>query len=113
MKVETMESFDSGSIHPCHSFPHDQTHSNCYGCPKGHQQRAASSRITGPQDEDTKHGWWMVRRQWQNPQGSTNQGSQDLGGVVGPDSCSTTGHHPQLTSSNKNTLVSLIPLPAP
>ena len=51
------------------------------------------------------------RRQRQNLQENSNQGSRYLRDVVSSGSCKTTGDHPQLATSN--TLVSLIPLLAP
>lgn len=53
----------------------------------------------------------IVRRQRQNLQENSNQGSQYLRDVVSSGSCKTTGDHPQLATSN--TLVSLIPLLEP
>lgn len=40
-----------------------QTYLNCSRYPPVHQQRAASPRITGPRDEDKKHGEWRGKGQ--------------------------------------------------
>lgn len=94
MKLEAMESLMTLApyIHVSQLVPLGfRLIPNCCGCPTVHQQRAASTRLR-PYDEDSKHGKGKTKAR--NPQGSTNQGSQGLEGIIGSGSSRTIRDHP-------------------
>lgn len=86
MKLDTMESFRTLIPQSLVSSLRSDL-SNCCGYPAVQQKRAASPKLTGPQNDDTKLEEWKGKR-WSKDTTKihtvvASQGSQDLKGVVG------------------------------